>query len=421
MTAREACAESEARDGRGPPGAVVVGGDYIALGVVRSLGRHGVPVWVMHDGLHVCAAASRFALRRLPWPVDEAGRLASLRELSTRNGLRDWVLYPTDDESAALVARNHEALSGSFRLTTPPWAVLQWAYDKRLTYGLASRLGIDHPWTLYPQSCEEVAALDCTFPAILKPAVKAQSNRFTRARAWRVDDHRQLLARYAEACELIDPSLIMIQEFIAGGGEAQYSFAALCADGRPLAWLVARRARQHPVDFGGHGSSFVETVDEPEIEEAAHRLLAAIGYNGLVEVEFKRDSRSGRPKLLDINARTWGWHTLGGAAGTDFPYLSWRLAQGAIIPTTRARAGVRWVRAATDVPAAMGELKRGRLSIGEYVRSLRPPIERAVFALDDPLPAFADVPWLLYRRWRRAWDGTIFLRTLGLGDVTRRN
>jgi predicted ATP-grasp superfamily ATP-dependent carboligase len=360
----------------------------------------------MHDGLHVCAAASRFARRRLPWSAGEAARLASLRELSARYALFDWVLYPTDDESAALVARNYEALSGSFRLTTPPWAVLQWAYDKRLTYELASRLGIDHPWTLYPQNRDEVADLGCTFPAILKPAVKAQGNRFTRARAWRVDDRQQLLARYAEACELVDPRLIMIQEFIAGGGETQFSFAALCADGQPLAGLVARRVRQHPIDFGGHGSTFVETVDEPTIEEAAHRLLAAIGYSGLVEVEFKRDSRTGQPKLLDINARVWGWHTLGRAAGMDFPYLSWQLARGAAIPRIRAKVGVRWVRAVTDVPAAISEIRCGRLSIGEYVHSLRPPLERAIFSLDDPFPAFADVPWLLYRRWRRAWDGT---------------
>ncbi len=74
-----------------------------------------------------------------------------------------------------------------------------------------------------------------------------------------------------------------------------------------------------------------------------------------------------------------------------------QLVQGAVIPSTRARAGVRWVRAVTDVPAAISEIRRGRLSIGEYVRSLRPPLERAIFALDDPFPAFADVPWLLYR------------------------
>jgi predicted ATP-grasp superfamily ATP-dependent carboligase len=313
----------------------------------------------------------------------------------------NWVLFPTDDESAALVARNHAELSKLFRLTTAPWSVLRWAYDKRLTYSLASRLGIDYPWTLYPANSDQVAMLDCAFPAILKPSVKNRVNRFTKARAWRIDNREQLLTRYAEACALCDPNTIMIQEFISGGGQEQFSFAALCVDGQPVASLVARRARQHPVDFGGHGSSFVEIIVEPAIEEAARRLLAAIDYSGLVEVEFKRDSRSGHPKLLDINARTWGWHTLGGAAGIDFPVLAWRLAQGKPIQSTQARVGVRWVRAVTDVPAAVTEIWRGRLSVGEYLRSLRPPIEWATLALDDPLPGVVDLPWLLYRRWRQ--------------------
>src|SRR5947209_625203 len=30
-------------------GAVVIGGDYRGLGIVRSLGRHGIPVWVLTD------------------------------------------------------------------------------------------------------------------------------------------------------------------------------------------------------------------------------------------------------------------------------------------------------------------------------------------------------------------------------------
>jgi predicted ATP-grasp superfamily ATP-dependent carboligase len=353
----------------------------------------------MHDGQHVCAAASRFVSRSLPWPADDAARLDALFDLSGRYSLSDWVLFPTDDESSALVARHHDVLSKIFLLNTSPWTVVQWAYDKRLTYKLASDVGVDHPRTYYPQSAEDVAGLDCTFPCILKPAVKPKLNRFTRDRAWRAENHHQLLDHYAEACKLVDPSSIMVQDLIEGGGQRQYSFAALCADGKPLAWLTARRARQHPIDFGGHGSSFVETINEPAIEEPARRLLAAIAYTGLVEVEFKCDPRSGEPKLLDINARTWGWHTLGRAAGVDFPYLSWRLAHGAIIPSTRGRAGVHWIRAATDIPAAVGEIRRGRLSLGEYIQSIRPPLEWAILALDDPLPACTDLPWLIYRRW----------------------
>jgi predicted ATP-grasp superfamily ATP-dependent carboligase len=402
MSAKADAAKRRRADGRGQPGAVVIGSDYIALGVVRSLGRRGIPVWLLHDDRHMDAVVSRHVHRRLPWPIGDTARLTRLLELYSRHDLGGWTLYPADDEAAALVARHHRALSERFLLTTPPWDVLRWAYDKRLTYALAARLSIDHPWTYCPRS-GEIAALECDFPVILKPAVKPQINRFTLARAWRVDDRSQLLRRYAEARELVSPDEVMIQELIPGGGRTQFSFAALCASGRPLAWLVARRTRQYPIEFS-RGSTFVETMDEPAIEEPARRLLAEIGYTGLVEVEFKRDPRTGCPRLLDINARTWGWHTLGRRAGADFPFLSWRLARGETIPETRARPGVRWVRAIVDVPAALSEMRRGQLSLSAYLRSLRPPLECAVFASDDPLPSLVDVPAFLYRRLRSIAD-----------------
>jgi D-aspartate ligase len=321
--------------------------------------------------------------------------------MAARHGLDGWVVYPTNDEAAALLARHEAVLGKRFRLTTPAWAAMRWAYDKRLTYALAARLGIDHPWTVTLEDAASIATLDCTLPVILKPAVKDLDNRFTQARAWRVDDRPQLLARYAEACALVGPERVLIQELVQGGGDGQFSFVALCNRGEPVASAVARRLRQYPPDFG-HGSSFVETLGEqPAIEAAARRLLAAIGYTGLVEIEFKRDSRSGRLQLLDVNARAWAWHTLGRRAGVDFAYLAWQLARGEAVLEARGLPGARWVRATTDLPAALTYIRRGGLSVGGYLRSLRPPLECAVFALDDPVPALFDIPALVYRACRR--------------------
>jgi D-aspartate ligase len=120
----------KAKDARGGPGAVVIGGDYIALGVVRSLGRRGIPVWLVRD-IHGSAAASRYVRCRLSWPVDDAARLETLLQLCRRYHPDKCVLYSTDDEAAALVARHHQTLSEYFLLTTPPWKVMEWAYDKR--------------------------------------------------------------------------------------------------------------------------------------------------------------------------------------------------------------------------------------------------------------------------------------------------
>jgi predicted ATP-grasp superfamily ATP-dependent carboligase len=383
-----------------PAGALVIGGDYGALGIVRSLGRRGIPVWVLAEAGQVGAGLSRFAQRRMAWPAGEAAQLRCLHELAQRHELDGWVVFPTGDEPAALLARHAPSLADRYRLTTPSWEAMRWAYDKRLTHALATRLGVAQPWTLCPRGAAELAEIDCPFPVVLKPAVKQRINRFTRDRAWRVEDRAALLARYAEASALVGAEAVVVQEMIPGGGETQFSFAALCAEGRPLAWLVARRARQYPVDFG-HGSTRVETVAAPEIEAPARRLLAELRYSGLVELELKRDPRDGRAKLLDINPRTWAWQSLGSGAGVDFPWLAWRLARGEALPETCGRAGASWVRGLTDLAAACTEIRRGRLAIADYLGSLRRVSEWAVLALDDPLPALVDAPSLLWRAWSR--------------------
>lgn len=368
-------------------GAVVTGASYRALAVVRSLGRRGVPVRLLRTDEHALAGHSRYAAARPGWAErDERGRVRLLRELAQRERLAGWALIPTHDEEAALIARHHAELATVYRLTTPPWETLRHAYDKRCTHALAERLGLDQPWTLFPRSAADLAAVGDRFPVVVKPSFKATANRLTTDKAWRVDDADALRRRYAEACALVDPDIVMVQELVPGDGAAQLSYAALCRDGEVLAGLAARRMRQYPMDFG-RASSYVETVEDPGPERAARRLLGALRWTGIVEVEFKRDARTGADKLLDVNPRAWGWQSLCGRAGVDFPYLLWRLAHGDPVPGARSTAGVRWVRMSTDLLAAAGELRAGRLSLRSYARSLRRPLEFAVFARDDPLPA----------------------------------
>jgi predicted ATP-grasp superfamily ATP-dependent carboligase len=389
--------------GRGPldAGAVVIGGDYRGLTVVRSLGRRGIPVWVLVDEQSI-AAASRYALCKKPWPgaESEAHQVQYLLDLAARHNLKGWTVIPTSDEHAALLARHQSDLRGAFRIAASPWETLRWAYDKRLSHRLAQRLGMAHPRTWYPRSRDELAALMCDFPVILKPAIKAAANPFTEAKAWKVNGRGELLARYEEAAGLVDPSIIMVQELIPGGGESQFSYGALCADGRALGSVVARRCRQYPIDFG-RSSSYVETIAQPEVEAMAQRLLGELRYTGLIEIEFKYDRRDGRYKLLDLNPRIWGWNSLSKPAGVDFPYLFWRLCQGREVAPVRARPDVRWMRMTTDLPAAIAEAARGRLSLAAYLRSFRRPLEFGVFAKDDLLPCLLEVPLLSIAKWKR--------------------
>ncbi len=378
------------------PGAIVIGGDYRGLGVVRSLGRRGIPVCVATDD-HVMAAMSRYCRRRLRWPIEEDAQLDFLLELGVSGACQGWCLFPTGDETAAFIARNHSSLAEHFVLTTPPWRILRWAYDKTLTYELAASEGISCPATFVPEGRAELSARACSFPAVLKPSRKHRVNSFTREKAWMVTGMDEMLARYDEACDLLQPEFIMVQELIPASPNSELSYAALVSEGEPLASLVARRARQYPIDFG-RSSSFVVSIEDPEVESLSTRLLRAMRLSGLVEVEFKRDARDGRLKLLDVNPRVWGWHTLGARAGVDFPYLAWRLARGLDVPRIRGAAGIGWVRMTTDVLAVWQLMRRRRLSLRAYLRSMRPAPAFAIWAPDDPLPSLLEIPTLILAR-----------------------
>jgi len=286
--------------------------------------------------------------------------------------------------------------------------VLRWAYDKRLSYRLAQSLGVPYPrtWTAV-QVLELGYEIELPFPLIIKPAIKEEFNPLTAAKAWQVNDRDELRARLTEAAEMVDCDLLLLQETIPGNGAAQLSYAALCEEGRVLASVTARRTRQYPADFG-RASTFVETIEQPQVAELSQQLLEEMRFSGLIEVEFKRDPRDDQLKLLDINPRVWGWHSLCQRAGVDFPYLAWRLAQGLSVPASEAELGVRWLRFSTDFPTAVREIARGRLPARDYVRSLRGPRAQAIFARDDPWPGLVELPMLiatLIRRLRS--DGAI--------------
>src|SRR5260370_2076373 len=113
--------------------------------------------------------------------------------------------------------------------------------------------------------------------------------------------------------------------------------------------MVVGRLRQLPPDFG-RASTYVETTDVPLLESLSHRLLRAVDYYGLAELEYKLDPRDGQYKLLDFNARTWGYHSLGGRAGVDFPYLLFADQIDCAPDPARAQPGLRCVRILAHPP-----------------------------------------------------------------------
>ncbi len=390
-----AAAKSAAR-----PGALIIGGAHGSLAIARSLGQRGIPVWIATGG-HPVMRFSRFPAKSIVWSSDEPDAVAKLIAIARANRLEGWVLFAGGDAEVKLVAQHHAELAAVFRLTTPAWDTARWAHDKRLTYERAAAVGIDVPRSYYPKDRDDVAAQDFAYPVILKPTSRDATNAFTLAKVWRADDRATLLTLYDRAAAMVGASSIVLQELIPGSGTHQFSYAALWDRGAPVASLVARRTRQYPIDFG-YTSTCVETFEQADVEAAAVKFLKSLDYSGLVEIEFKYDSRDRRYKILDVNPRTWSWTALGAAAGVDFPYLAWRVAAGeTVLPLVRGRPGIVWMHLSRDIVAAAHEWARGSLTLRDYFAVFSKPIVFAAFAGNDPLPAVADIPLVLWRYLRR--------------------
>lgn len=382
-------------------GAVIVGGDYQGLGIVRSLGQRGVPVCVVDDE-HSIARFSRYATYAAQCADlrNTQATIEALLRVGQRLNLQGWMLFPTRDEIVAALSLHRTELSQMFRVPTPEWNTIQHIWDKRKTYALAEELGIAAPQTWIAQSVEDLDRLITRFPVAVKPAIKEHFFYATKAKAWRANNRAELVTLYRRAASLVPPEEILIQDLIPGDGNHQFSYCAFFKNERALASMVACRKRQHPHEFG-RASTFVKTVDCPEVEGPSEELLRRIDYYGLVEVEYKLDPRDGKFKLLDVNARTWGYHTLGACSGVDFPHLLYtdQLSQNAL--STRAVSGKSWVRLVTDFPAGLMEVASRRLKFKEYLRSLWEADTEAVFSARDPLPGFVEfllIPYLALKR-----------------------
>jgi predicted ATP-grasp superfamily ATP-dependent carboligase len=377
-------------------GAVVVGGDYQGLGIARSLGMRGIPVYVI-DNQHCICQFSKYVTRvvKVDNLLDEQKTVNTVLEIGRRFDLQDWVLFPTRDETVAAFSRNRDRLGQFFRITTGTWDSVEWAWNKKRTYELARSLGIPFPRSFHVRNEAQLASLGPNLPLAIKPAIKENFFYETGVKAWRANTLEELHTFYRKAARQISVDEILIQELIPGDGREQLSYCAFYRDGEPYSTLTARRARQHPREFG-RASTYVETIDLPEIEELSERFLRAIKFHGLVEIEFKRDPRDATYKLLDVNARTWGYHWIGSACGVDFPYLAFADQLGLPMEKTKAPAGVGWFRFLTDIPTAISDLAHGSLSLGDYLRSLRTARVDAVFNWKDPLPFLAEVLLLPY-------------------------
>ena len=92
------------------------------------------------------------------------------------------------------------------------------------------------------------------------------------------------------------------------------------------------------------------------------RLLSAVDYRGIFNVEFKFDARDGRYKIIEVNPRPFWLIGHIAQAGLDLPWISYLDAQGLPVPVPRpyqiGRYGMYEIPDATAIVRAWSHGRR---------------------------------------------------------------
>ncbi len=379
------------------------------LGVIRSFGRMGVPVHVVHEDALAPAAASRYVQGRWKWNpgCDDPERVrAGLTRLAERIG-RPSVIIPTDDAGAIFLAEHGEPLRGMFLFSAPARSLPRRLVGKDSLVELCRERGFSHPETTLRTSLDE--ALDFVdrvglpvFAKLARPWRRAPGTQ--RRSTTIVRTREELAALFPSPVAAADDPLVL-QEFVPGGRHADWFFHAYCDDRsicRP--GFTGIKLRSYPPHAGI--MTLGRTAVNDRLAGEVERLLGDLGYRGLVDLDLRWDSRDERYKLLDFNPRLGAQFRLFEDSGRlDVARAAYLDLTGQPLPDQAPVQERRFLVENYDILAAFVHIRRGELDLRSWASSVREVDEIAWFARDDLVPFGLMCVRLAWRVVRSSHDG----------------
>ncbi len=284
------------------------GEHFVALAVIRSLGKKNIKTLVISENTNALSFYSKYCSARIA--SDKSVNLFS-------DFIEDDLIMPTEEASMIELSKNRKKYSCT--LAFPDYSILETAFDKKKVLERAGELGIPFPKSIFVESLDSLdRKIDqIPFPAAIKPIRSLGGVGISF-----VNSPDLIKTMYIDSVKNFGP--VIIQDKIPY--DERYSVAILMDFEQNMRrCCVLKAVRCYPIDTGP--ASFVETVDRPDLIAMGERILESIHYSGIAEIEFVIDKRDNEPKLMEINPRFWG--SLQGAisAGVDFPALLFDLFQ----------------------------------------------------------------------------------------------
>jgi predicted ATP-grasp superfamily ATP-dependent carboligase len=365
-------------EGMKPISVLIPDGEHpLALRVMRSLGlTHRVTIDLMTSHRWPSSGLSRFCRRRHFTASSITGKDRCDAILKTIATVPIDVLLPVSVAGIYLLAAERRSLSRQVALPPlPDSAALDTANDKTALCRFARRHGVPMPpFLVFPDEVPEPGALRrLAYPVLLKPPS------LEGGRGFQLFHDPQTLANFLETSPAVRTGgRYLLQSYLPG---SDFGLNVLCRDGEILAFTVQRNALSASPPFGP--AAGIHFVQDAQVLETGRRLLSALRWNGVANLDMLRCAATGETMLLEMNPRYWG--TLMGSvhAGINFPYLACLVALGRPFPQTEYQP-ITYTEKFVALKQALRMVAGRPLLAGFRFRNTALSV-----ALTDPLPALA--------------------------------
>jgi predicted ATP-grasp superfamily ATP-dependent carboligase len=372
------------------PVVVIFRGGYADVAIARTLGRLGVPMYlVAQEGVPTPAWSSRYWVERTRWdfsrPEDES--VEFLLDLGTtirqRRGARA-ILLTLADWVAIFIERNGVRLRDQFLFPQPVQPILHTLLNKWGMHLLAREHHIPTPLTSCPESLDDAEKfLDTAgIPVLMKAADPFVANRpptrMVHSRQELMDELRQREATQS-------PLNVVLQEYIPGDVDSVWMCNGYFGpDPSRAVTFTGKKLRQ---ESATGVATLAVCLPNETVADQTQRFMNGVGYRGCVGIGYRVDRRDGLYKVLDVNARVSGvFRLFAGTHKMDVVRVCYLQLTGQDVPAIGLQPGRKWMLE-DDLVGSVAAIKSGRLGVAEWMRSLRGVRELHWLAADDPVPS----------------------------------
>ncbi|UCH33721.1 MAG: hypothetical protein JSV65_14280 [Armatimonadota bacterium] len=283
------------------------------------------------------------------------------------------VLFVLADVQALLVSEHREYLRTWYDFALPSHEVMQLLLDKLLfsQWAVERNLPVAATWCVREaQQIEDIAAA-ISYPCILKP---------------RYRDHRWASERLPKGIKISDASglrscyrfvsrwqrQVVISEWVEGPDSNLYiGHIYVGRGGSESVVFLTRKLRQYPPSIGTTTLA-VAWRDDRLTALTANVYSNLDDYHGFGAVEIKIDARSGEPRILEPMAGRCSmiWYPAL-LQGLNLAYLAYCDVLGQPAPPWRLSDNpAKWLDERPDLASAWHYIRRGELTVADYLRSI---------------------------------------------------